>query len=107
MCREKGLHDWAVLSSLGSPLRVQGKEVDLLNAEKATRITPACAGKSDKELIEIAGCEDHPCVCREKLFNKFSQQRCLGSPLRVQGKVGNEVTRKTQDRITPACAGKR
>ena len=48
----------------------------------------------------------HPCVCREKR-NKFQFAKLeLGSPLRVQGKANIYSISSSDQRITPACAGK-
>ena len=71
----------------GSPPRVRGKVKSYLNIAGATRITPACAGKS----------------CIRPVLKP-----CLGgSPPRVRGKVAVQSSVEDQFRITPACAGKR
>ena len=70
-------------------------------------ITPACAGKR-----VIAPCfwdesEDHPRVCGEKNDGCIKCWQLWGSPPRVRGKVVKQYFKKGQERITPACAGKR
>ena len=50
----------------GSPPRVRGKGTRHDNSNRRDRITPACAGKSNK-LWLVLDCEwDHPRVCGEK-----------------------------------------
>ena len=86
---------------------MQGKVRQVGLALKGLRITPACAGK--RLLISVSHVvgKDHPCVCREKLLRKALLILCLGSPLRVQGKVLISINNQNLFRITPACAGKR
>ena len=86
---------------------MQGKAGGSFLFVKFIRITPACAGKSDKIKLGSGGHEDHPCVCREKWRELVVPKTSLGSPLRVQGKVLMCMERFYDNRITPACAGKR
>ena len=90
----------------GSPLRVQGKEINETIANDGYRITPACAGKSEVIGAQFASAEDHPCVCREKSISFLLKPTYLGSPLRVQGKGNPALCKENGIRITPACAGK-
>ena len=70
----------------GSPPRVRGKRI-VLSAEKAaSRITPACAGKTGS--------------------SRSQHSYTRGSPPRVRGKPLVEVAQELRLRITPACAGK-
>ena len=107
VCREKLLYCGILLLMIGSPLRVQGKEKGNKNESICSRITPACAGKSEKPLFYIKVYRDHPCVCREKPITVWRPEVPLGSPLRVQGKVVLIILAVRRIRITPACAGKR
>ena len=46
-------------------------------------------------------------MCGEKHFRHAPLKNRLGSPLRVRGKEINIPDDVAEDRITPACAGKR
>ena len=107
MCGEKLCDYYTTGTPLGSPPRVRGKESYRVIKSVRYRITPACAGKSLCLFSACAGYRDHPRVCGEKL-NLATMRPCgSGSPPRVRGK-GNKTRRiGIQDRITPACAGKR
>ena len=71
------------------------------------RITPACAGKRYTLTAQSSMVWDHPRVCGEKTNHEIKGEWDLGSPPRVRGKVGTIHRRKSNIRITPACAGKR
>ena len=86
MCREKDGYKRTKIEHLGSPLRVQGKGLNLVYESECIRITPACAGKRMFAETSAIGEEDHPCVCREKRTKPFTISYEMGSPLRVQGK---------------------
>ena len=73
----------------------------------SSRITPACAGKSEGKLFEGDKDGDHPRVCGEKSSCSCSSRFKLGSPPRVRGKDAVNQMVKEGKRITPACAGKR
>ena len=87
MCREKESLPPALRIFSGSPLRVQGKDVNQQVTHRKDRITPACAGKSDGVIRKLREIQDHPCVCREKNPKTYFIETNLGSPLRVQGKA--------------------
>ena len=70
-------------------------------------ITPACAGKSITPSGATHRNEDHPRVCGEKLIAVSPQTSTLGSPPRVRGKGACAERVPRNNRITPACAGKR
>ena len=106
VCREKYPTEPCGIQLIGSPLRVQGKVVTSRQKLKQTRITPACAGKSNPSLTNLWYSEDHPCVCREKMNRHFCRLICVGSPLRVQGKGFLWFKLFKEFGITPACAGK-
>ena len=50
---------------------------------------------------------DHPRVCGEKHHSLTTVTAKLGSPPRVRGKATMSYAESAEQRITPACAGKR
>ena len=72
-----------------------------------SRITPACAGKRHTWFVLTTLSEDHPRVCGEKRFVLVYKKSHKGSPPRVRGKVGCQLSGTAYQGITPACAGKR
>ena len=86
VCGEKRTLFFILLTILGSPLRVRGKERKIEAQRMREGITPACAGKSKMDTFRISGAWDHPRMCREKLIPLV---RLISLP-----------------GITPACAGK-
>ena len=107
MCGEKSgrVRPWR--KHKGSPPRVRGKGVRSTCIPALTRITPACAGKSDIFATRSVHPRDHPRVCGEKRARQMADKVLVGSPPRVRGKVVNRGSYEIRDRITPACAGKR
>ena len=110
----------------GSPPRVRGTVFKKIFDFRLTRITPACAGNSSKELFTLHVYKDHPRVCGEQAramrerssatgspprvrgtagFDGRIKGRTDGSPPRVRGPVFQSGPRRAEDRITPACAG--
>ena len=87
VCGEKFFTLCGVFFDLGSPPRVRGKVHSNHQEGRALRITPACAGKSNRHNQMSQFPEDHPRVCGEKLS--------------FESRVFELF------RITPACAGKR
>ena len=69
-------------------------------------ITPAHAGKSQKDIDRFAKVKDHPRTRGEKLDMWRCDTLCAGSPPHTRGKVTNQRTRGGRWRITPAHAGK-
>ena len=107
MCGEK-LYQVAIFTPYpGSPPRVRGKVSAALKATLSNGITPACAGKSPGTIVQAVRSTDHPRVCGEKHSFIFSDDAVAGSPPRVRGKVISNLGSFGEDRITPACAGKR
>ena len=106
MCGENALVPCAVSSGRGSPPRVRGKRDPNSSTILPLRITPACAGKTDKKRSVVFTAQDHPRVCGENISPKKSLLTLLGSPPRVRGKRQHEFTSGRTERITPACAGK-
>ena len=85
---------------------MRGKQAHLQQKTDIRRITPACAGKTQRVMDAYEGTADHPRVCGEngELKDDGSIQR--GSPPRVRGKHHMNVFQLLALRITPACAGK-
>ena len=73
----------------------------------AQRITPACAGKSDRTDWTITCRKDHPRVCGEKGCLALWRVSRPGSPPHVRGKVFLVILQHLHGGITPAYAGKR
>ena len=106
MCGEKLIVAVPLQITAGSPPHVRGKAQLPAAPCPASRITPACAGKSFGEKVLQSGVEDHPRMCGEKRSAFGMQIIWIGSPPHVRGKVRNEGLRNTKTGITPACAGK-
>ena len=70
------------------------------------RITPACAGKTLYRIKSVSKSEDHPRLRGENRSSSPSLFRQPGSPPLARGKHAKARYYKTQERITPACAGK-
>ena len=66
VCGEKALKTDCVRSDPGSPPRVRGKGGVASECTAYTGITPACAGKSSRNLAGRHIQRDHPRVCGEK-----------------------------------------
>ena len=76
-------HTWP---ALGSPPRVRGKAILTSMCRFCSRITPACAGKSQRIPNIRRFRRDHPRVCGEKCATLQIHKKVLGSPPRVRGK---------------------
>ena len=106
MCGEKLLDLLGSGLLYGSPPRVRGKGSRSGFLYAASRITPACAGKSEEAKIVRQVFRDHPRVCGEKQAPLFIVFLGPGSPPRVRGKVLMQPGFADALGITPACAGK-
>ncbi len=91
---------------IGSPPRVWGKLIGVVNSFIVHRITPTCVGKTGLNSYLLQTSSDHPHVCGENipLENPFFQP--TGSPPRVWGKLGEIIAIRENLRITPTCVGK-
>ena len=107
MCGEKWGSVHFKPSHPGSPPRVRGEGKSRSRKAKRTRITPACAGRSLPRSHRRALPRDHPRVCGEKFEIKVHSSRRTGSPPRVRGEGLRPELVVKEDRITPACAGRR
>ena len=75
-------------------------------AKTGGRITPACAGKTQKRQPRRPTLRDHPRVCGKNRAAYVLHFRFLGSPPRVREKHENSYSLYHTLGITPACAGK-
>ena len=91
----------------GSPPPMRGKGTRCDCGERVLRITPAYAGKSEKEKKQTRQSEDHPRLCGEKEFCYEFFSPYQGSPPPMRGKAENLDKRIRANGITPAYAGKR
>ena len=91
---------------LGSPPRVRGKAYADRQGQRRFGITPARAGKSFCSSLSPAFTMDHPRACGEKSVHFPLFSNIVGSPPRVRGKAKPPETRTSDERITPARAGK-
>ena len=107
VCGEKSKEVAEYASKAGSPPRVRGKVEPFKGSMYQSRITPACAGKSNLQPACRGAPWDHPRVCGEKYGACCTPWHPSGSPPRVRGKVHFRNLKEMSFRITPACAGKR
>ena len=75
--------------------------------DSASRITPACAGKSLHRLDDVALQWDHPRIRGEKGCGNGRRVPMMGSPPHTRGKVSLPSYLFSLLGITPAYAGKR
>ena len=66
---------------------MRGKEYELRTLPRWQRITPAYAGKSEKNAVIVRSLRDHPRVCGEKSRLLWEHFENMGSPPRMRGKV--------------------
>ena len=90
----------------GFPVRRQPPRQEH-HAPLALEVTPAYAGKSEKQVPFLPPYQDHPRVCGEKDLYGDATVREWESPPRMRGKVHSTVYADGSSRITPAYAGKR
>ena len=90
----------------GSPPRARGKGMPRTAGRAGVGITPACAGKSDREFFSGLRLGDHPRVRGEKWESVSMMSSPTGSPPRARGKEFPASVAGRHPGITPACAGK-
>ena len=91
----------------GSPPHARGKDHLVAHQLVHAGITPACAGKSAALDPRSRQSWDHPRMRGEKRAQASTFRKIEGSPPHARGKdIFRNPLRKEQ-RITPACAGKR
>ena len=106
MCGKDATDGQLVLTGSGSPPRVRERHFGVVKMEVPNRITPACAGKTNGEKLEIWEIEDHPRVCGKDVIPETVGQDTGGSPPRVRERLDLLPPKSTPTGITPACAGK-
>ena len=106
VCGENAACDNRGARGVGSPPRVRGKRRHGSGTKSPERITPACAGKTHRDLVCLFVAEDHPRVCGENRTPICASAPRGGSPPRVRGKRTRPMRGIERPRITPACAGK-
>ena len=106
LCGEKRYGQNSKRAKEGSPPPVRGKVSPFCQCVSFTRITPACAGKSEWQLYCGYVGEDHPRLCGEKWPRFEKIKGGFGSPPPVRGKAAPAPAEQRRERITPACAGK-
>ena len=107
MCGEQLPSNHSRKDNRGSPPRVRGTVSCTTSLICLIGITPACAGNSMSENIDVDRAQDHPRVCGEQLRGKSDCSVWEGSPPRVRGTVVVVGMKSAHSRITPACAGNR
>ena len=85
---------------------MRGKLILPQNAVRASRITPAHAGKTQVSDRHTELNPDHPRACGENDSSQSYIFHCLGSPPRMRGKQYRPRHTSPDNRITPAHAGK-
>ena len=106
MCGEKWSGLLRSMFSSGSPPHVRGKVAKWFSEFRFIGITPACAGKRNRNLGRMWNAGDHPRMCGEKLAFIDTHLIDLGSPPHVRGKDLLGAIAYNRRGITPACAGK-
>ena len=106
MCGENITSKTYNVRTRGSPPRVRGKHGTIKETEVKSRITPACAGKTEGGSFSSSPKKDHPRVCGENEGRHACQVFWIGSPPRVRGKLLPRHHLAAAGGITPACAGK-
>ena len=83
----------------GSPPPMRGKVFFQRNHGFCTRITPAYAGKRDREIVAVFIVWDHPRLCGEKkrLFWLLEHDQGSPPPMRGKGKFHGSCLRITWD----------
>ena len=105
-CGENSSSTFDIYREPGSPPRMRGKLIKSVCAICRLRITPADAGKTDREYRYRIPPEDHPRGCGENGITTLWTVKVIGSPPRMRGKLILLVFLVLRSRITPADAGK-
>ena len=85
-CGENSKYIFDFCEKVGSPPRMRGKLVGLINGRLSS--------------------EDHPRGCGENRKNPCKEYLSVGSPPRMRGKLVTHYFERNFNRITPADAGK-
>ena len=98
--RPKPLH-----TPIGSPPLARGTAAQCRCIRTSGRITPACAGNSDKARGQSPEGRDHPRLRGEQEKYQVRFRINLGSPPLARGTAYDGAARASLGGITPACAG--
>ena len=90
----------------GSPPLARERRRNHYGNAYAYRITPACAGKTDKDMSELWQGKDHPRLRGKDVHFRPRSSASLGSPPLARERLDYGNGQENQGRITPACAGK-
>ena len=105
-CGENRFSKIYLQAIIGSPPRMRGKQSCDVPTTCSRRITPADAGKTERQ-IRYEGIEqDHPRGCGENRAYPCAVKIAAGSPPRMRGKHDFSVGCHRKAGITPADAGK-
>ena len=95
-----------ISSKWGSPPHARGRRRAGHFSASNERITPACAGKTDRSQIRVRLRSDHPRMRGEDESTSFVMRRSFGSPPHARGRRSKRRRTTLHSGITPACAGK-
>ena len=90
-----------------SSLRVRGTARYWRHPGRVSRVIPACAGNSSRQVVAISGVSCHPCVCGEQGSRDTVLRGLVVSSLRVRGTELGLGHHRHPARVIPACAGNR
>ena len=94
------------MMSWGSSPRVRGKRFHAHDDYPASRLIPACAGKTGRGRSFVHPLRAHPRVCGENITISLRASIHRGSSPRVRGKPALDPHQAGAGRLIPACAGK-
>ena len=105
--RGKDCKDLSILEAvLGSPPLARERLKLACEVMNFTRITPACAGKTNSITILSSCWRDHPRLRGKDVLHDFAIKTNLGSPPLARERRPMPLYGVPGLRITPACAGK-
>ena len=90
----------------GSPPHARGRRYRGCRRSVASRITPACAGKTKKISDYLLYKWDHPRMRGEDVRPRNADGGDDGSPPHARGRLSSRKLQTFSGGITPACAGK-
>ena len=105
-CGENRLIRCGVNNTQGSSPRVRGKPAPHSHFIRDSRLIPARAGKTVREMKTQMNVRAHPRACGENATSGRFFQRQPGSSPRVRGKPGINAKIQDSERLIPARAGK-
>ena len=106
LCGEKASCSSQKQQTIGSPPPMRGKDGAITVVWEYFRITPAYAGKRQACPHTCGSRWDHPRLCGEKLWRRWTRHLTAGSPPPMRGKAVADTYHPHYHGITPAYAGK-